>query len=625
MTQTLVEPGPASTAVADLYEALTVERALYVLLLLVALGMRLAISDLQPLTAAEAANAWAAWRAAMATPVAAAPPPASALLYGVQSILFWLLGGGDALARLGPALVGAALVVLPWWWRSLLGRVGALTLALVFAIDSWLTLFGRTADGTGLAIFLGFLALTGFWQWRAGGRAAWATAAAVASGLLLTAGVQGWSLLPVVVGFWLLFLWPGYRSGELHFRRRNLVWFGGALLLGATGFGLRADAIPAVGTSLTEWLSQFDASARVHVATWPFVRLVVDQPFVLVFGVGGLLALWLAGGATLRRLALFLTLWAAWGIFLWLLPGRAPGVLPLVGLPLALAAAWGVDRIAGLPAGQVRSVEIWLVVLAQVVMLIACAVYLAAVLESTSLDTQLLLVGALIVGLMVLVWALFGFWAGWRSALKVGGLFYAILLLLLTVRPTWQLNYQAGLMRPDGFWRVTTDPDVRRLGRDVQRISSLRRGDPTVAEVQVVAGGAPDPVLGWYLRDQQTLRWLAAPDAAALAQGDPSPAQRLARAPIVIAPASAMLGDASFGRYVGSEYVRATVWTPDMLPALPPVDPGVDLGLPADDLARLRDQRLWGDTLRPRLEWLVYRTVTQPPAMDRIGLWALAE
>ena len=230
--------------------------------------------------------------------VEGALPPTSSLLYGVQSFLFWLFGGGDGLARLAPALAGAALAVLPWWWRGLLGRWGALVLALVFAVDPWLMIFGRTADGTGLALFLGFLALTAFWQWRESRRTGWSTTAAVASGLLLTAGAQAWSFVPVLVMFWLLFLLPAYRGGDLQVRRGSLVWFGVALLLGATGFGLHLDAAPAVGTSVTEWLGQFDPAASAYVATWPFVRLLVDQPFMLLFGVGGMLALWLAGGTT---------------------------------------------------------------------------------------------------------------------------------------------------------------------------------------------------------------------------------------------------------------------------------------------------------------------------------------
>ena len=264
--------------------------------------------------------------------------------------------------------------------------------------------------------------------------------------------------------------------------------------------------------------------------------------------------------------------------------------------------------------------------LAQAILLISCAVYLAAVLESPSLDTQLLLVGLLIVGLMVLVWVIFGFWAGWRSALKVGGLFYAVVLLLMTVRSTWQLSFQTGLMRPAGFWRATTDPDVRRLVRDVQRDQQPAPGRPhggrgagrdpgqAGSRARLVSARPADAAVGGGARRRRT----------GSGGPEPSTARWPARQSSLRGPAQCW-ATRPFGRYVGSEYAREVLWTPDMLPALPAMDPGVDSGLPVDELDRLRSQRLWGDTLRPRLEWLVYRTVSQPPPVARVGLWALAE
>ena len=62
--------------------------------------------------------------------------------------------------------LASAVVLLPWFWRTWLGRVPALTLALLFAVDPWLVAFSRTADGASLTIFLALLTMTALWQWH---------------------------------------------------------------------------------------------------------------------------------------------------------------------------------------------------------------------------------------------------------------------------------------------------------------------------------------------------------------------------------------------------------------------------------------------------------------------------
>ena len=148
---------------------LTVEHGLYLVILLVAFGLRFINLGVAPLLPLEAAQAWPAWLAATGTQVAGSPAATSALFYGLQSLLFFVTGANEVLARLLPALVGTALVLLPWWWRDWLGRGGALAVALLLALDPWLVALGRTADAVGLTIFLGLLVLTALWRWQRGG------------------------------------------------------------------------------------------------------------------------------------------------------------------------------------------------------------------------------------------------------------------------------------------------------------------------------------------------------------------------------------------------------------------------------------------------------------------------
>ncbi len=655
-------------------DALTLERLLYAGALAVAFGLRFVSLGAAPLNPLEAAQAWPAWLAATGTQVPNAPAPTSALFYALQSTLFFLTGGGseaggDVLARLLPALLGTALVLLPWWWRSWLGRGAALTAAFLLALDPWLVALSRTSDPAALTIGLGLLALTALWQWQAcphvgvratpesmhadaregaqaSSPAGWERTLAVSLGLLLVSGPLTWSWLPVLALFW----WyctrtPARgRAGYAGVRRSTWVWFAAALLLGASGFLAWPGAFGAVGSSLSAWIGQWRGDSGLGIG-WPFVRLAVDQPLLLVFGPLGLILLAVTG-LSLRRttmpqgraasssegaahpltrspahpltLALFLALWAAWGLLLLLLPGRSAAVLPMLGLPLLIAASWAIGYLLALPLEDVTGVEITVLLGVAAILFAAGSIWLALAVESAAYDTRLALTALSLVVLMLAIWLVFGFWAGWRAAGKLAGLFFAAVLLLLSVRSGWQLAQTGGRMAPDGFFAVTTLPEASLLPADVQRISSIRFGDPYEAPVQAATGGeAPNALLGWLLRDMRNLTWVAAPDAAAVL----TTADGSTRPPLIVAPQS-MEQNPGLGGLIGSTYPLTMRWDPSMLPALPPADQTSDNGLPPEELAKLRSDQAWSQATRPRLEWLLYRTISNEPPIDSVTLWA---
>ena len=234
-------------------------------------------------------------------------------------------------------------------------------------------------------------------------------------------------------------------------QRSSWIWLGAALVLGASGLLARLDAVAAVGTSLTAWLAQWggDFGAGNDILAlnsgWPWLRLLVDQPFLTVFGVLGLVllatgrglpqALWSGadGGADIdpaaeakrraRRLALFLGLWLVWGVVLVLLPGRSPFVLPMVGLPLAVAAGTALAYFIALPLGDVNGLEVAVLLGVATVLVIAGSVWLAMVVESFTYDMRLVVTAAMLIGLLALIWVVFGFWAGGRRRASWPGCF----------------------------------------------------------------------------------------------------------------------------------------------------------------------------------------------------------
>ena len=615
MTQSISQAGQLPARPAT--QPLTVEHFLYAGILLIAIVVRFVGLAAAPLSPAESAATWSAWLAATQTTVAGAPAPSSALLYGLQSLLFWIAGSSDFLARVVPALASTATVMLPWFWRAWLGRWAALTVAMLFAVDPWLTAWGRSADGSALALLLGLLAITALWHWRYATTAAtsgrWERTGAVALGLLLASGPLAWGMAPLVLIFAAVHVWPGGdRTRPLQWHRSSLLWFGVALALGATGFALRPEAIGALSTSLSAWFAAITGQPANALA-WPFVRLVIDQPLLAILGPVGLALLSLDARRQARSsLALVVWLWLAWGLLLWLLPGRHPMVLPLVGIPLALSVGYLTERVAAGSADGLTALELLALLTVQIVLVVAGTIWLVALVENQIASGQVWLTGIVIVALAVIVWVIYGFWAGWGLMARLAFYFYGALLLALTVRSGWQLNQGQSLMQPDGFWPATTSPEVRLLVQDVERLSSARRGDPNQADTIIVYDVAPDPVLGWLLRAMRNVEHVRSVDSAALqAQGFAT--LGAPNWPLIVAPTARNETLALPDPYIGSDYDAVVTWSLDMLPPRPPAD--------AADLAAQDPQRDWSTYQRPRLRWLMYRKVEEPPVVQPVTLW----
>ena len=146
---------------------------------------------------------------------------------------------------------------------------------------------------------------------------------------------------------------------------------------------------------------------------------------------------------------------------------------------------------------------------------------------------------------------------------------------------------------------------------DVERLSSARRGDPNQAELLSVYDVAPDPVVGWYLRDMRNLEHVRGVDASTF-QAQDFAALGAPNWPLIVAPATRNDSLALPDPYIGSDYDEVVVWNTAMLPQ-PPVDDASDVQDP---------QRTWSTYQRPLLRWLMYRKVEQPPTVQSVTLWA---
>ncbi len=110
----------------------TLEELLYLLAFVIALVMRLVILGQYHLSETEAGYALQAYQVSQGEDLQMLGNPAYIQLTG---ILFYLLGSGDVIARMLPAVVGSAVVLLPYLWREHLGEKAALVAAFGLALD----------------------------------------------------------------------------------------------------------------------------------------------------------------------------------------------------------------------------------------------------------------------------------------------------------------------------------------------------------------------------------------------------------------------------------------------------------------------------------------------------------
>src|SRR3990170_3670262 len=111
---------------------LTVERALWGGVLLLAATLRFWDLGGLPLQVGEAARALTSWRMVQGQGAGAVEGPL--LIYG-NALIFLIFGASDASARVLPALAGTVMIGLPSLLREQIGRRGALLAALLLAIS----------------------------------------------------------------------------------------------------------------------------------------------------------------------------------------------------------------------------------------------------------------------------------------------------------------------------------------------------------------------------------------------------------------------------------------------------------------------------------------------------------
>jgi uncharacterized protein (TIGR03663 family) len=576
-----------------LREGVTIETLAYAGLVLLAAILRLVNLNAAPLTPAEAGQALAAFQG---TPL---PVGGSPLLYAINQLVFGLTGAslGDAGARIGAALLGTLLVLLPWLYRKPLGHFGALAASLALAISPTAVFAARLLDGQLIAATLALAALGFGLRYGESRRARDLNWAAITIGLALTSGPGVMTLLIAIgLGSILAYRWIASNADRAQLKellhdtavwRQAALWSGATILLAASTMLLNLGGLRGAPEVLSAWLVAWRAPDAIGPLQL-FQILLVYEPLIVWVGLAGLIA-------ALRRIDAATTLLGVWSIGALLIalaqPGRQVTDLTLMLIPLALLTGLAIQRLGdALLACGVRSMwsregAVWL---AAVPLIGFLALTLGGYATGRNLIGNAQLLGqtmtplasfAVLTGILALVvGGIFALALGLRAVLRAGAATLIVVLTLIAIGNTWSVTQ----LRPGDphelLWGPTaTSLEVRPLIEAAQAASRRATGYMQQATVSVALPQV-DPVVAWYLRGFKNAPFTTTPSADA---------------PIVITSLG-VEPPSEPGAFLGAKFVTRTTWSPAAL----------------DDAALLR--------------WWVYRQAGDPTPAQTLVVWVKA-
>jgi hypothetical protein len=491
---------------------------LYWLAFLIALGFRVIQLGASPLSDSEATLALQALHIAQGQAPLLGPQPGYILF---TSILFAIIDSTNFMARFVPAIVGSALVLVPYFFRERLKPRPALILAFLFAIDPGLVALSRQANGTMLTVTF-LLFAWAMWRHRR------AIPVGVFAGLALLSGPSLWAGL-LTLGLTWVFLQgleakPANKTAEQSLvsnpgdsitnNRLSIAEYRPAiislvitLLFGSTLFFLTPNGLSA-------WLSALPA----YLNGWIAPSSMTPGRILLVFIAYEALGIFLAILSLIRgyrkksRRLIRLSLWLGVALLLAIFY-RQTSELVWVIIPLLTLAALELSHAFNIFAEE--RVEVGVVVLALMILLI----YVWFDVAKIALDPQgqlgatmlplfgrniqisaapyVILIGAFLIIILCISFVAFG-WSA-RTAWLGTTWAFVIFLGLYSLGSAWGAS---GVRSQSGLELWTPDPAPSQadlLGASVNDISEFSLGHDKSQPVAIM--GVNSPALEWILRN----------------------------------------------------------------------------------------------------------------------------
>ncbi len=165
-------------------------------------------------------------------------------LFHINALIYFLFGDNDFTARISTALFGAVLVILPYWFRPWLGRLGALAAAFMILISPGLLYYSRyIRHDIFISVWtvLMFLAFFQYMRTRAG---RWLLVGAAAVAFMLStkevAYIHGFIGVTFILLMWLWENAPGIVRRAVTYGLLGLIII---LVVAVAYLSIRADAL----------------------------------------------------------------------------------------------------------------------------------------------------------------------------------------------------------------------------------------------------------------------------------------------------------------------------------------------------------------------------------------------
>ena len=141
------------------------DAALFAVLTLAALGLRLWELDGRAMHYDESLHVHYAWRLATGEGYSHSPWMHGPFQVNLTAAIFKLFSDSDFTARLGYVLFGSALVALPFFFRNYLGRTGALVVSVLLVLSPTMLYFSRFGRNEIIMAFLAVALLILMWRY----------------------------------------------------------------------------------------------------------------------------------------------------------------------------------------------------------------------------------------------------------------------------------------------------------------------------------------------------------------------------------------------------------------------------------------------------------------------------
>jgi len=507
------------------FRSTKLENNLYVIAFILAVALRFIQLGALPLSDTEAEWALQALRVAQGTQPLLGPQPIYIL---PTSALFFLFGDSNFLARFIPALIGSALVLVPYLFRQRLGSIPSLFLTFFLALDPGLISLSRQAGSLIPALTFVLLAWAFWGQERP-------RVAGVFGGMALLAGSSVWTGLLGLGLAWLLRRTmetppPSVEeekkndteeasTGTESVRRGNLkvaAIFGGVtILLGGTMFFISPNGLSAWLNALPVYLGGWARPSGVPGSRMLFA-LLAYQPLAVLFGLVAVVRGWWEKRWSNIRLSLWLLTALLVALFY---PARQVGDLAWVLIPLWTLAALELSNHTLIFAEERREV-MGMALLIVILLFFSWIDFAGIALDPRSpvnMTTNIIRIGNWTVSdslpptryvllfsvLLLLVVSVLMVALGWSARTARLGSVWGLMVALgiYSLGMAWGAT---GLRTPAGWelWWQGTQPDqASLLLLTVNEQSQWSTGDDTSQAVTIVS--LESPALEWLLRDHE--------------------------------------------------------------------------------------------------------------------------